>query len=245
MSKLLLNLWLQILVCFYINYQIILKALINRIKIIFTLIINGRLKPIFEAISTRLFSTTNFIGLEVIPEQLNSYESMLDMVIRPFEDSDINSLKEEHRHARLVEAKIPNCYVATTIDNSTVYRQWLFKHEQNDEILKYFGPIFPKLKENEAIIEGVFTHVDYRGMRIMPNAMYQILKQEQYKHLKRAIAFVKDRNIGSLKGFYRIGFVPYIVRQEKWFFFKRTVSFIPLPSEIQKDYSQLTSTPSI
>jgi hypothetical protein len=167
------------------------------------------------------------------------------MIIRPFEKSDLNALKEGHRHARLVEAQIPDCYVATTTDNFTIYRQWLFKQEQNDQVLNYFGPIFPKLKENETIIEGVFTHTDYRGLRIMPNAIYKVLKQEQYKHINRAIAFVEENNIGSLKGFYRIGFEPYIIRREKWSFFKRTVSFIPLPVEIQNDYTQLTSTPSI
>ena len=141
----------------------------------------------------------------------------------------------------MVEENIPDCYVATTKDNITVYRQWLFKQEQFENITKYFGPIFPKITKDEAIIEGVFTHLDYRGRRIMPNAIYKILNQEQYNHIKRAIAFVEESNIGSLKGFYRIGFEPFIVRQEKWFLFKRTISFISLSSKIQENYLQLTS----
>ena len=177
--------------------------------------------------------------------QLKNFESKLDVLIRPFEKSDLNALKEGHRHARLVEAKIPDCYVATTIENTTIYRQWVFSHQHFNQILDYFGPIFPKLKENEVIIEGVFTHSDYRGLRIMPNAMYKILKQDQYKPIDRAIAFVEKSNISSLKGFYRIGFEPYILRREKWSFFNRTVSFIPLPAEIQNDYIQLTSRTSI
>nr|WP_321224090.1 hypothetical protein [uncultured Psychroserpens sp.] len=165
------------------------------------------------------------------------------MVIRPFEDGDINSLKEGHRHARLVKAQIPDCYVAVTQENITVYRNWLFKQPQNQQILDYFGPIFPKLTENEAIIEGVFTHLDYRGLRIMPKAICLVLKQDQYKHLNRVMAFVKDHNIGSLKGFYRIGFLPYTIRQEKWVLFKREISFIPINQDVKNKYLELTSSP--
>ena len=226
------------------NYQIILKALLNRIKIIFNLLKSGSIKPIIDNVSTRLYSTKIFVGVEVKRDQLKSLDYKLDLTIRPFEQSDLNSLKEGQRHIRLVEENIPDCYVATIKDNITVYRQWLFKQEQFEQITAYFGPIFPKIKKDEAIIEGVFTHLDYRGLRIMPNAIYNILNQEHYTHIKRAIAFVEQSNIGSLKGFYRIGFEPYIVRQEKWFLFKRTVSFIPLPSEIHESYLKLIATPS-
>nr|WP_321235517.1 hypothetical protein [uncultured Psychroserpens sp.] len=209
---------------------------------VFILIKNGNLKPIFEGVFTRLHSTTNFIGLEVFAENLKNSDSKLNITIRPFEETDINALKEELRHRRLVSENIPDCYVATTKDNDTVYRQWLFKHQVNDRLMDYFGPIFPKLKENEAIIEGVFTHPDYRGLRIMPNAIFEILNQDQYKHIKRSIAFVKEKNIASLKGFYRVGFEPYIIRREQWRFFKRKVSFVPLPSEVEKSYLNLRST---
>ena len=174
-------------------------------------------------------------------ENLKNSESKLDIIIRPFENTDINALKEELRHHRLVAEKIPNCYVATTKDNQAVYRQWLFKYHQNDRLKEYFGPIFPELKKEEAIIEGVFTHPDYRGLRIMPNAIYHILNQDHYTSLTRVIAFVDEKNKASLKGFYRIGFEPYIIRQERWLFFKRKVSFIPMTSDEEKSYLNLTS----
>ncbi|MEH6536072.1 MAG: GNAT family protein [Psychroserpens sp.] len=208
-------------------------------KLVFSLIRNGNLKPIFEGISTRLYSNINFIGLEVTPAELKNIDSKLDIIIRLYENSDINALKEELRHRRLVSEKIPNCYVATTKNNDTVYRQWLFMHTQNERIADYFGSIFPKLKKDEALIEGVFTHPDYRGLRIMPNAVYEILTQKHYKHLTRVIAFVEENNRASLKGFNRIGFKPYMVRQERWLFFKRKVSFGSITSEGQKSYINL------
>lgn len=67
----------------------------------------------------------------------------------------------------------------------------------------------------------------------MPHAIYEILTQDHYKHLTRAIAFVQEKNIASIKGFYRVGFNPYIIRQEEWFLFKRKISFLPIPEDFK------------
>lgn len=224
--------------CVFVSILIysILKALLKRLELVIVLIKNGNLKPIFEGLYKRIYSNTNFIGLEVTPKHLKNFDSKLDISIRPFENSDINALKEELRHRRLVSEQIPHCYVATTKNNDTVYRQWLFKHNQNDRVADYFGPIFPKLEKNEAIVEGVFTHLDYRGLRIMPNAIYKILTQDQYKTLDRVIAFVEESNRASLKGFQRIGFEPYTIRKEQWRLFKRKISFIPMTTEVKQSY---------
>ncbi len=192
------------------------------------LIRKGNIKPIVEGITKRLYSKTNFIGLEITPSSFNTTISEIDISIRPFNASDKNSLNEEFRHARLVEEQIPECYVATTTDNVTIYRQWLFTHDAQSQLLNYFGPIFPNISKNEAIIEGVFTHPDYRGLRIMANAMLKIIQQPHYNNLERIIAFVDAQNTASLKGFERIGFKPYLIRQESWCLFRRKINFLNL-----------------
>ncbi|WCO03306.1 GNAT family N-acetyltransferase [Psychroserpens ponticola] len=183
-----------------------------------------------------MYSKTNFIGLEAIPYKLGSIHSNIDIVIRPFETSDLNSLNEGVRHSRLVEEQIPKCYVATTNENRTIYRQWLFTHKYQQQVIDYFGPIFPKISINEAIIEGVFTHPDYRGLRIMSDAMSKIIQQQQYKNIKRVIAFVEESNKASLKGFYRIGFLPYMIRKEVWFLFRRKVTLVQMSEKLQKKH---------
>ncbi len=126
--------------------------------------------------------------------------------------------------------------MATTKNETTIYRHWIFKHDQNERVANYFGDLFPKLKKDEALIEGVFTHPDYRGLRVMPNAIHKTLTQHQYTSINRVIVFVDEKNIPSLKGFHRNGFKPYIIRQEKWLFFRRKVSFIPITSEMEHNY---------
>ncbi|WP_323789020.1 GNAT family N-acetyltransferase [Psychroserpens sp.] len=203
---------------------------------------SGNLKPILDGFLTRLYSKTNFIGLEASPHKLKVSDSSIDIAIRPFETSDINALNEKFRHSRLVEEQIPRCYVATNKKKKTVYRQWLFTHKSQQQVINYFGPVFPELDKNEAIIEGVFTHPDYRGLRIMSKAMPKIIKQQQYKNIKRVIAFVNERNISSLKGFNRIGFSPYCIRIEVWFLFSRKVSFIQMTDSLEKKYLESIKT---
>jgi len=215
------------------------KALIIRTKLILRYISDGNLKPIVRGLFVRLYSKVNSIGLEISPKDAKFLEANIEIKIRPFQNTDINALNEGLRHARLVDENIPDCYVATTINDITVYRQWLFKYDQNNQIATYFGPIFPKLKKDEVLIEGVFTHTKYRGLRIMPDATVKILRQKQYKHVNRVIVFVDENNIPSLKSFNRIGFKPFIIRQERWLFFKRTVSFISMTSEVQKKFESL------
>ncbi|MFK7781975.1 GNAT family N-acetyltransferase [Psychroserpens sp.] len=210
-----------------------MKTLHKRLLIALKLLKQGTIKPVFIGVSKRIYSRTNFVGLEAIPLKLNVTDSKIDISIRPFESSDTNALNEEFRHARLVEEQIPNCYVATNKENSTIYRQWLFTLTSQQQVLDYFGPVFPKLNEKEAIIEGVFTHPDYRGLRIMSSAMAKIIQQPQYQKLSRVIAFVEEENKASLKGFCRIGFTPYMIRKENWFLFRRKIDFVEISEELK------------
>ena len=45
----------------------------------------------------------------------------------------------------------------------------------------------------------------------------------------RVVTFVADDNIASLKGCKRAGFSPYLRREERWRWFRRTLTFTPLP----------------
>jgi hypothetical protein len=44
-----------------------------------------------------------------------------------------------------------------------------------------------------------------------------------------AVTFIADHNIPSLKGARNAGFVPYMIRHERWFLFHRSLTFSELP----------------
>ena len=214
-----------------------------KINIAFLLLKQGKLSSILYAIKVRFYSSKNSIGL--VKDLSKDYEypkPKIEYSIRLFEEADINKLQENFRHIGFIKQKIPYCYTALTKNNIPCYRMWIMKSNENERIKSYFKGIFPKLKEDEALIEGVFTHPDYRGLKIMPNIIGDISKKIKQEGINKIIVFVDKRNIASLKGFKQSGFNPYISRKTKWRFFIRTISFEPIPKLLIEEYIRKTYT---
>ncbi len=211
-----------------------------RLKIAAKLIWSGNLRIIIKNISTRINSEITSIGFE--RESSKSFitpNSKISFSIRPFKDSDLNTLKEQFRHERLVKERMETCYIAFDSNNNNCYKQWLIGSSENVKIKNYFGDLFPTLKEHEALIEGVYTNPDFRGLGVMPRAMSLISEVGFKSGYNRIIVFVNLLNIPSLKGCYKSGFTPYVIRKEKWFLFKRHVSFDKIPLSVSKALADL------
>ncbi|MFT5848150.1 hypothetical protein [Psychroserpens sp.] len=215
----------------------------NRIKIIFNLLKSGKITPIFNGITTRLYSCITSFGLEINPLDVSD-NSLAEnsLKVRRFKTEDLQVLKEEMRHIRLVKENIPTCYIVENSNQKPVFRQWVFKEDKNEQVKNYFGGLFPMLKKNEALLEGGFTHLDYRGQSIMAKAILSIFQLEENNDIKRYITFVDITNIASIKGLNKVGFKLYLLRKEEWFLFKRTISFFPITTEIEKSYISTISS---
>ncbi|MCK7590486.1 hypothetical protein M0G43_07880 [Subsaxibacter sp. CAU 1640] len=173
-------------------------------------------------------------------KEFSPLKARIELEIRLFEDADLNEMNEKFRHIGFIKQNIPHCYTGVTVDNIPCFRTWFMKSEQNEQIQNYFGDLFPLLKEDEALIEGVFTNPKFRGQKIMPYVIDKISKQEHFNGINKVMAFVKISNVPSLKGFRQAGFSPFIIRHEKWRFFKRTIIFEPLNEIFKTEYEQKT-----
>jgi GNAT superfamily N-acetyltransferase len=217
--------------------------LVSKIKIVLLFIKTGNLNAVIHAIRVRIRSKKSSIGfLKDIRIPFEFPQSSIKLSIRLFEESDINTLQENFRHIGLIRAEIPRCYTAVTHDNVPCFRMWLMKSDQNKRIDDYFRGLFPKLKDDEALVEGVFTNPDFRGLKIMSYVLGKISEEVKEEGINKLIAFVDVKNIASLKGFKQSGFNPYILRRTKWLFFKRTVSFEPVPLDVLEAYEKSTSS---
>jgi RimJ/RimL family protein N-acetyltransferase len=107
--------------------------------------------------------------------------------------------------------------------------QWLIPSSENDKIQAFYRDIFPRLKEDEALLEGAYTADDFRGQGVMASAMAQIAERASDLGARKVITFVSERHIASLKGCKRAGFVPYVMRREKYRLFRHRVTFTSLP----------------
>jgi RimJ/RimL family protein N-acetyltransferase len=211
----------------------------SKIKIIKTMITRGHLDLFIKEISRRIFSDDYFICLSrdlTIPIVHRSNE--IELSLRTLYKGDISQLIDinlpklsaiefKDRSIRLLmyESNIQGCYITVTNDDKPCHIIWLIKPDENKIIKEFFNGGFPHLKEDEVLIEGLYTHPDYRGEKIMINSLYKILQKGTELGYRRAIAFVRHSNVPSLKGFKKAGFFPYMIRKDKWRIFKRKVIY--------------------
>lgn len=203
----------------------------------------GRAREIVDVLKQRWDSEVVSYGLRrdlLVP--FESPKANMPLRVRPLVKADVSrifdanapgisseSREELVTRRQMLEAGIQGCYVAVTEDDTPCYMQWLIGHEQNERVQEYFKGIYPRLGQDEALLEGAFTPEAYRGQRIMPAAMAQLAEKGTDIGARWVITFVTHTNIASLKGCKRSGFAPYLMRRERWRYFRRQLTFTPLP----------------
>jgi GNAT superfamily N-acetyltransferase len=130
---------------------------------------------------------------------------------------------------KLLNSRIPGCHVAETEEGKIVFIQWLIPSTENKAIQSYFNASLPILWPNEAIIEVAFTFPEYRGLGIMPEAMSRIAEEAGTEGILRVVAFPEVHNVRTLKACKRAGFLPYIMKNERWTMLVRRLTYPPLP----------------
>jgi hypothetical protein len=214
-----------------------------KIKTAFYLLFRLRFGDIVRKVRRRIHSRTLSYGLR--RDLLVAFEpapAKIPITIRPLVGSDIPQLLgaprsgngghesvEDAERISFLRDNIPTCYVAVTEDDTPCYMQWLMSSEYNDSIQIRFNRVFPLLAPDEALLEDAFTPVAYRGMGIMSHAMALIANQAQAFQARWVITFVEQDNVASLKGCKKAGFVPYVLRDDRWLLFTRKLTWTLLP----------------
>jgi GNAT superfamily N-acetyltransferase len=128
-----------------------------------------------------------------------------------------------------LESKISKCYVAITTDGRPCHLHWFIGPEENDRLKSHFNSGFPKIADDEMLLEGGYTHPEFRGLGLLAVAMDQIPKIGKRRNTRWILGFIRENNGASLKGSKRAGFVPYMLRNEKWRCFRRSLEYVMLP----------------
>ena len=93
------------------------------------------------------------------------------------------------------------------------------------KLQEYFKGAIPDLKPDEVLCENIFTHKDFRGMNLMYFLTMKLFEMAKQKGANKAIAYIRENNLSSLKGSTRIGWEPFIIKKVHWRFFKRTINY--------------------
>jgi hypothetical protein len=201
------------------------------------------IREVWEKSKRRIYSDSLSFGLKrdiAIPFEAPA--AKIPIEVRPLEEKDIPSLlnvdspdisdeerKELVERRSFLEKGMQTCYVAVDVTGSPCYMQWLIGSSGNELLAKEYNGGFPRLAPDEALLENAFTPEKHRGYGIMPTAMARIAYKAKDINARYVITFVHHENIPSLKGCKRAGFSPYVLRRDRWFLFRRQLTFVPLP----------------
>ena len=161
------------------------------------------------------------------------------LTIRPIERSDVQAFTEIDHHAtrpafyahsRLLASDIQTCYVAVTEEGAPCNMQYLILPSENDKVQAVFEGVFPRLAEDEALLDGGFTLEEYRRQGIMPFVMEDLAQKARKEGARRLLTFVSIQNVPALKGCRRAGFVPNMLVNRRFRLCKRRFTFKPLPA---------------
>jgi RimJ/RimL family protein N-acetyltransferase len=174
--------------------------------------------------------------------------AQIPLMVRPLRDQDISRLfagtqVRVSRQARLEEAnrvallaeRCAKPFVAVDLaDDRPCFVQWMFTARSNDFIRRYFRGRFPRLADNEALLEFAFTPPEYRGRGIMPAAMSMVAEQGEQHGVRYVTTFVLRENSAALKGCAKAGFSPFTIRHDRAFLLGlvRRRSFSPIGTEL-------------
>ena len=137
-------------------------------------------------------------------------------------------LKERMRRRLLIQHRVPTCYVVVDEDDEPIYLQWMICPADNDWIQDYFGGGFPRLEDDEVMIENAYMRTSHRGHGLMNPCLAVFVRMARELGARHLITFVGTSNGPALRGVESAGFVPYLVREDRWLLFRRSVSFRPL-----------------
>jgi len=148
-------------------------------------------------------------------------------------DLDSASIFERLRRIKFHNLQIPTCHIVLA-DGKPCAMIWIIDHTQNNKIENLFKGSVPVLKNDEILMEFGFTHEDYRGCGLLTALVLYSMKKAKEAGKKHLIGFFRINNVGTNKVFKRLGFHPFIIREDKWLLFKRSLKFRS-PTENEMD----------
>ena len=206
------------------------------------LIGQGRHREFLKSFRNMVWSKTSAVGLRRdLTHPWDPPHAAIALTIRPLRQEDLPGFFETDsrpaetagvlgrmERAAFLHAGIGTCFVGVSPQGEPCYLQWLIGPSDNDKMQALFRGRFPRLKEDEALLEGAFTLERFRRLGIMAAAMSQIAQKGAGLGARYVITFVGSDNVHSLKGCRRAGFHPYLVREaRRRFFFTQTVFIEP------------------
>lgn len=199
----------------------------------------GGIKEFFRQLKRQIYCKDTYIGLEKnLQENGNLAQTQckikysLGLATKKDIDEILQKAKTESKESVydlvfrkwLYECGFHNWHIARAVDTDEIcFMQSVIHSENNHTDNGNIKNCFAKLKEGEALLEGAYTFEKYRGNRLHPSVVFDILEIYRKKGFKHVITYIKDDNEASLKGAERLGFTQFQEVHKLNFLFKKKI----------------------
>jgi hypothetical protein len=175
----------------------------------------------------RLFSKTHYIWYSKDLEfSVESNASAVQYTLHPasnaairkmvdyFDELNGQDVFEILRRLSYYDRGFDSCYLALTDSGNICHIAWLLTAKHNDLIQTNYPPGMRLLKENEAMVENVFTFSRYKSKGIMASVISDLLQIAKNNGIRRVLAYVDNENTISQRCLLSAGFRPYDEERE-------------------------------
>jgi hypothetical protein len=170
---------------------------------------------------------------------LTASDDVSDLLVVHSGKLDSMELKTRVECLLFLKSGISTCYGGFTNDGKLVVIVWLISRDMNDRIKLYFDDGIKLLGPDEVLCEFIFTHQEYRGMKLHTWATIQMFKKAREIGAVKALAYVNIKNKKSIYVTRRFGWEPFLVKKVSRRLFRRKIEFYPY-SDNMKDVLDAT-----
>lgn len=201
---------------------------------------NGR-RWLWRTTRERLYSQSEGVGVRrdlSVPFPMP--QSKVPVEVRPLRPTDDLSLiadaagldpAEAQMRADqrwILSANVENCWVGVDPEGTVCVMTFLFTSKDNARIQARWRGELPELRSDEALIEGSFVAESHRAVGVAPHVVARVVEQASVLDARYVYTYMAKENIGAQKAAAKIGFKPYVERQQSWFLFRRRFRFLPV-----------------
>lgn len=215
-----------------------LMLFIKKIRCAFILLKVGALKVFFYQLRRQIYSRDMQIGLVKALDGHGklSFKCQIKYRLQQASEEDMNEafqkVKTESQESAqkllnrkwLYECGCGKWYIARTADTDELcYLQCIIRPQDNKLLDKDLKNWFPKLKEDEILLEGAYTLENYRRKGVSGSVLFDILEIYRKKGFKRLIGYIDNDRKTTLENMEAIGFTKFeeITLHKTLFFTKR------------------------
>jgi ribosomal protein S18 acetylase RimI-like enzyme len=177
------------------------------------------LKASLRLLGSRLLSMNHYYVLRknLMEAQSELPPSRHKLEVAPISERDIsqilsdldacNSTEKRDVLAYLLfyQSGFKNCYVMRR-DDKVAYMQTLIYSEDNALITEKYRSKFYPLKDNQVMIENVFTFPAYRGLGCFQSGTTQLLDLARARGCRSALCYVRKDRVAALTELVNMGF---------------------------------------